>query len=121
MDKKSDASDFISATVGGHPGSIYSANQTDAVDRLKGLLASKADVAFIGERALSRRKARKLANRYRGSSRGARYADYLLGNAGAYFVDGNRLVKTPKIGTARITTLHSADVVEVLAALRAAS
>lgn len=32
MDNKSDVSSFISASVGGHPGSIYSANQAGVVE-----------------------------------------------------------------------------------------
>lgn len=45
---------------------------------------------------LSRRKARKLAHVYRGSSRGARYVEYLSGERTDFYVSNNRLVKVER-------------------------
>ena len=68
-------------------------------------------VITIGEiRKLSRRKARKLAYRYRGSRRGLWYKRYLAEDTHGFFVVNNRLVQFPRrIGPPVMHTYHSAD------------
>lgn len=71
---------------------------------------SDSDIIVLGEgRALSRRKAKKLAYHYRGSSRGHRYADFLSGKQGGFYVRNNRLCRLSKAGRVTIMSVHSED------------
>jgi len=67
------------------------------------------DVTFIGQikPVLSRRKARKLAYRYKGSSLGERYRAYLAGDLVGFEVNGKRLERVMKILRRRTLALHT--------------
>lgn len=68
----------------------------------------QSEIITIGAgRTLSRRKARKLANRYRGSSRGQRYAEFLAGKQSGFYVQHNRLRRIPKTGRVSIQMVHT--------------
>ena len=69
----------------------------------------RIDVTYIGAPRvkLSRRKARKLAYRYKGSSRGYRYLAFLAGDVRGFEVHGKRLVRTLKVLRKRLSTLHA--------------
>lgn len=79
------------------------------------------DVTYIGAPRvkLSRRKARKLAYRYKGSSRGKRYRDFLAGDLSGFEVDGKRLVRMLKVLRKRTLTIHAADASEIVRRLTA--
>jgi len=56
---------------------------------------------------LSRRKARKLAYRHKGSRLGDRYRAFLTGSYAGFWIEGKRLVKEPRIVRRPIVTLHA--------------
>jgi hypothetical protein len=63
---------------------------------------------------LSRRKARKLAYRYKGSSRGDRYRAFLAGQLDGFEVHGKGLVRTLKILRRSTQAFHMASTSEAI-------
>ena len=78
--------------------------------KLEEPIEHRIDVTYIGAPRvkLSRRKARKLAYRYKGSSRGQRYHAFLAGDLAGFEFDGKRLVRLMKVLRHRTLTLHAA-------------
>lgn len=93
----------------------------DAMDAYMKALNTGHAIVTVGQPrpVLSSRKARKLAKRYRGSSRAARYEAYLAGETTGFWVEGKRLVRAPKFAQHRTVTVHSVDAVDVVRRLTA--
>lgn len=101
---------FVQVINSGHR-SVTSTGQACVTRLLASMGKFDKDMIFIGEKTpLSRRKARKLAYRYRGSSRGDRYRDFLNGALVGFYKRGSRLVRIPTsvldIGNPTFVTLQ---------------
>lgn len=93
----------------------------DSSGTVSELIKLKPDIIRIEEKdKLSKRKARKLAWLYRGSSRGKRYKDFLAGeNRWAFYSHNRRLYRFPTFGKTTIVTVHSVGVTTALEGLLA--